>query len=192
MGSGASHPDPDTTTITTTTTFTTYGGARGRGLLYLALETADQLEGGRKVLGGDVLLQEALKVPVGGQEQQHPAAKGPEGGRSESGTSPSRSTRRQRLHPTQEVTGGTSTCLGSGEESRASLATAGRILSVKPFPPDSMRATPTLSSRSARCWAVHFLTTALKWLCATHRTLRLHLPLIQMCCFFLQILEYRF
>ena len=67
------------------------------GFPYLDLETDDHCPDDRKVingdvLGGDVLLQEAVKVPVGGQEQQHPVAKGPEGGRSETDTSPSRLT----------------------------------------------------------------------------------------------------
>ena len=77
------------------------------------------------------------------------------------------SDRRQSLHPTQEVVG-CSPCLGSWEESRASFTTAGRILTIMPFPPDSRRAAPILSSRSARCWPAHFLTTALKWLQTTH------------------------
>ena len=73
------------TTTTTTTTFTRhatkrYSGARWRGLPYLGLEDADCVPDGSQVFGGDAFLQDAIKVPVGGQEQQHPAAIVPEGG----------------------------------------------------------------------------------------------------------------
>lgn len=57
-----------------------------------------------------------------------------------------------------------STYLASCEESCASLVTAGKILSLRSLPPDRRRTAPTFSTRLARCWAVHFLTTAFRWL----------------------------
>lgn len=64
------------------------------------------------------------------------------------------------------------TYLASCEESCASLVTAGKILSVRSFPPERRRTAPTFSTRLDRCWAVHFLTTALRWLSAERKPIQ--------------------